>query len=184
MKPDNTSDRVDGSSFCQRLRELTERPRLVMLIACQSGGMTTDNGALAAIGPCLAEAGVPAVVAMQGNVSMRLIERFIPAFCQELQHHGMIDAAMAVAWGTVRDLPDFWMPALYSRLKSGRIWYGLGFADAQQMVEKIEVLASYMADGLCTPIIGPERAETRLGTSRAIARMWAERYCYPIEKPP
>ena len=182
VKPDNTFDRVDGSSFCQRLRELAERPRLVMLIACQSGGgMTTDNGALAAIGPRLAEAGVPAVVAMQGNVSMRLIERFIPAFCQELQHHGMIDAAMAVARGTVRDLPDFWMPALYSRLKSGRIWYVPGFADEHETAEKIEALASYMADGLCTPIIGPELAETRLGTSRAIARMWAERYRYPME---
>lgn len=92
----------------------------------------------------------------------------------------MIDAAMAVARGTVRDLPDFWMPALYSRLKSGRIWYVPGFADEQETVEKIEALASYMADRLCTPIIGLELAETRLGTSRAIARTWSERYRYQM----
>uniref|UniRef100_UPI002ACE2FBF CHAT domain-containing protein n=1 Tax=Chloroflexus sp. TaxID=1904827 RepID=UPI002ACE2FBF len=109
VKPDNAFDRVDGASFTQRLRELTDRPRLVMLIACQSaGGMTTDHGALSALGPRLAEAGVPAVIAMQGNVSMRLIERFVPAFCQELQHDGVIDAAMAIARGAVRDMPDHW----------------------------------------------------------------------------
>ncbi|MBO9318740.1 MAG: CHAT domain-containing protein [Chloroflexus sp.] len=182
VKPDNSFDRVDGMTFCQYLHELNERPRLVMLIACQSaGGMTTDNGVLAALGPRLAEAGIPAVIAMQGNVSMRCIERFVPVFCRELQHHGIIDAAMAIARGTVRDLPDYWMPALYSRLKSGRIWYVPGFASEQETFEKIEAIAGYMVDGLCTPIIGPELAETRLGTSRMIARMWAERYHYPME---
>ncbi|MGQ9613825.1 CHAT domain-containing protein [Chloroflexus sp.] len=124
VKPDNTFDQVDGSSFCQRLRELAEHPLLIRLITCQSGdGITTDNGAPAAIRPCLTEASVPAVIAM------RLIERLVPALCQELQHHGIIDAAMTVARGTVRDLPDSWMPALYSCLKSGRIWYVPSFAD-------------------------------------------------------
>ncbi len=182
VKPDNAFERVDGASFCQRLRELSERPRLVMLIACQSaGGMTTDDGVLAAIGPRLAEAGIPAVIAMQGNVSMRLIERFVPVFCKELLHDGVIDAAMALARGAVRDLPDHWMPALYSRLKSGRIWYVPGFADERDTAEKIEAIAGYMSDGLCTPVIGPQLAETRLGSSRMIARMWAERYRYPME---
>lgn len=182
VKPDNAFERVDGASFCQRLRELSERPRLVMLIACQSaGGMTTDDGVLAAIGPRLAEAGIPAVIAMQGNVSMRLIERFVPVFCKELLHDGVIDAAMALARGAVRDLPDHWMPALYSRLKSGRIWYVPGFADERDTAEKIEAIAGYMSDGLCTPVIGPQLAETRLGSSRMIARMWAERYRYLME---
>ncbi|WP_322493987.1 CHAT domain-containing protein [Chloroflexus sp.] len=182
VKPDNAFERVDGASFCQRLRELSERPRLVMLIACQSaGGMTADNGVLAAIGPRLAEAGIPAVIAMQGNVSMRLTERFVPAFCKELLHDGVIDAAMALARGAVRDLPDHWMPVLYSRLKSGRIWYVPGFANERDTAEKIEAIAGYMSDGLCTPVIGPQLAETRLGSSRMIARMWAERYRYPME---
>ncbi len=182
VKADNSFVRIDGASFCQRLRELSDRPRLVMLIACQSGGgATTDQGALATIGPRLAEAGIPAVIAMQGNVSMRLIEQFVPAFCKALQRDGVIDAAMALARGAVRDLPDHWMPVLYSRLKSGRIWYVPGFASERDTFEKIEAIADYMADGLCTPIIGPQLAETRLGTSRVIARLWADRYQYPME---
>ena len=43
-------------------------------------------------------------------------------------HHGQIDRAVAVARGEVRDRPDCWMPALFMRLKSGRLWYLPGFA--------------------------------------------------------
>ncbi|WP_298819956.1 CHAT domain-containing protein [Chloroflexus sp.] len=182
VKPDNSFERVNGEVFTQRLRELSERPRLVMLIACQSGGgLTANEGALSALGPRLAEAGVPAVIAMQGNVSMRLVEQFVPVFCQELQRDGLIDAAMAIARGAVRDLPDHWMPALYSRLKSGRIWYVPGFADEQDTAEKIEAIASYMADGICTPVIGPHLVDTRMSMSRMIAQHWAKRYHYPME---
>ncbi|MGH9151934.1 MAG: CHAT domain-containing protein [Acidimicrobiales bacterium] len=123
-KPDGSVDRVAGSDLLARLRELPQLPRLVVLASCQSGG--TENGvggvALAALGPRLAELGVPAVVAMQGNVSMETVAAFMPTFFAELDRDGQIDRAAAVARGRVRDRPDWWMPVLFMRLRSGRLW--------------------------------------------------------------
>ena len=42
-----------------------------------------DDGLLAALGPRLAEAGIPAVIAMQGNVLQRTIATFMPVFFRE-----------------------------------------------------------------------------------------------------
>ena len=117
--------RVPGTDLVTRLRELPKLPRLIVLASCQSGhgGTTADGGALAGLGPRLADIGVPAVVAMQGNVTMATVERFMPAFFAELGSDGQIDRAVAVARGKVRGNADWWMPVLYMRLKSGRLWY-------------------------------------------------------------
>ena len=74
------------------------------------------------MGPSLIEAGVPAVIAMQGDVTIKTAAAFMPVFFQELRRDGLIDRAMAVARGAVRDQPDWWVPVLYTSLKSGRIW--------------------------------------------------------------
>jgi CHAT domain/SIR2-like domain len=177
--------RVAGAELAIRLRELQERPRLVVLASCQSAGSgddarVGDNGALAALGPRLAEAGVPAVLAMQGNVSMRTIERLTPAFFNELQRDGQIDRALAVARGTVRERPDFWMPVLFMRLKSGRIWYVPGFGDDRKGFEKWPALIRSIKRGQCTPVLGTHLSESLLGSSRDIARSWAETYHFPL----
>jgi hypothetical protein len=157
----------------------------VILASCQSAGSgaearTDDAGALAALGPKLAEAGIPAVLAMQGNVSMETVARFMPVFFQELQRDGQIDRAMAVARGAVRERPDWWMPVLFMRLKSGRLWYAPGFAEAQQGLEKWPALLGNIRRGRCTPILGPGLTESLLGSRRELARRWAESYHFPM----
>ena len=125
---DGTGKWVAGSDLATRIQELNERPRLVVLGSCQSAGAgeaepaSRDSGALAGLGPRLAEAGVPAVIAMQGNFTMKTAVAFMPVLFQELRRDGLADRAMAVARGTVRDRPDWWMPVLFTCLKSGRVW--------------------------------------------------------------
>ena len=125
---DGTGKWVAGSELATRIQELNERPRLVVLVSCQSAGAgeaepaSRDSGALAGLGPRLAEAGVPAVIAMQGNFTMKTAGAFMPVLFQELRRDGLADRAMAVARGTVRDRPDWWMPVLFTCLKSGRVW--------------------------------------------------------------
>jgi len=114
--------RVRGAELVARLKELRRRPRLVVLASCQSAGSGSDRQALVSLGPRLAGAGIPAVVAMQGSVSMETVARFMPVFFRELLRDGQVDRAMAVARGTLPDRADFWMPVLFMRLKSGRIW--------------------------------------------------------------
>jgi hypothetical protein len=177
--------RIAGSDLVQRIHELPQRPRLVVLASCQSAGdgkerHSADNGALAALGPALAEAGVPAVVAFQGNISMETVARFMPAFFRELQRDGQIDRALAVARGTVRERPDAWMPVLYMRLKSGQLWYVPGFGKEGDGFEKWPAIISSIEKQRCTPIIGTHMSEFLLGSSRDIAHRWAETFNFPL----
>jgi len=179
--------RVSGSEFLARLSELQQRPRLIVLASCQSAGAGSDahsgdEGALAALGPRLAEAGIPAVLAMQGNITMQTVAEFMPVFFQELQKDGQIDRAMSAARGAARgaNRPDWWAPALFMRLKSGRIWYVPGFGDDRKGFEKWPALLRSIRKGQCTPILGVGLLEPMLGSTREIARRWAEQYHYPL----
>jgi hypothetical protein len=176
---------VSGRELATRLNELQHRPRLVVLASCQSAGSgdqprSDDGGALAALGPRLAEAGVPAVLAMQGNITMQTVENFMPVFFGELGADGQIDRAVALARGAVRDRPDWWMPVLFMRLKSGRLWYTPGFAEDQAEAVRWPALLRHIEGERCTPIIGLGAVEWLLGSSRQIAQRWAETYNFPM----
>jgi hypothetical protein len=184
---DGTADRVRGGELVTRIRELEERPRLVVLASCQSagdgGGEPTmhDGGALAGLGPRLAEAGVPAMIAMQGNLTVKTAAAFMPVFFQELRRDGLADRAMSVARGAVRDRPDWWMPVLFMRLKSGRIGYRAGFGDEKEGLRKWPALLNNIKVGRCTPILGPGLTEWLVGSRQEIARCWAESFGYPMD---
>jgi len=176
---------VPGSKLVTRMSELKQRPRLVVLASCQSAGtgaeaQTTDLGVLAGLGPQLAQAGIPAVIAMQGNVTMRTVETFMPLFFAELQKDGQVDRAMAVARGAVRDWEDWWMPVLFMSLKQGQIrWYTPGFRGENDF-ERWKSLVNNICNGNCTPIIGSGMLESFAGSFREIARDWATTHKYPM----
>ena len=92
-REDGTGERVAGEELAQALEGLPRRPALVVLASCQSAGRTHDPHALAALGPRLAQAGVGAVVAMQGDVTQATAGRFLAAFFAELQRDGLLDRA-------------------------------------------------------------------------------------------
>ena len=120
---------VAGSQLLGCFRELAVLPRLVVLASCQSAGSgsdarAADGGALVALGPGLVEGGVPAVLAMQGDVFMDTVAAFMPTFFTELLRTGVIDQAAATARTAARnaDRPDWWAPVLFHRLRDGRLW--------------------------------------------------------------
>jgi hypothetical protein len=119
-----------GAELVTRLKELPQRPRLIVLASCESAGAGLGES-LMALGPRLAEAGVPAVIAMQGKIGLPTLARFMPAFFEALQQDGQIDRAMAAGRAAVAERPDAWMPVLFMRLKSGRIWAVPGVAGEQ-----------------------------------------------------
>lgn len=176
---DGKVGRVSGNELVTRLQELVERPRLVVLASCESAA-SGSGAALAALGPRLAEAGIPAVLAMQGTISVPTVSEFMPVFFRELQRDGQIDRALAVARGAVRQRTDYWMPALFMRLKSGRIWYVPGFGEGRDEFEKWQSLKGFIDEKTCTPILGPGLIETMLGSRREIAVSWAEKHGFPL----
>ena len=178
------TDLVKGGDFVKQLADMWERPRLVVLASCESAGTgrsVDHSGALAAIGPQLAREGIPAVLAMQGEISMETVEKFMPAFFKALSEDKEIDTAMAIARGQVRQLADWWMPVLYSRLKSGRIgWYTAGFTDEERFVwpKLINLLQKTTVDA--TPILGSGLSEPLFGTRSTLAHEWAKKHSYPL----
>ncbi|WP_041241348.1 CHAT domain-containing protein [Geodermatophilus obscurus] len=179
--PDGTAAVVDGQQLVDRLNGLTRRPTLAVLCSCQSAGTepaTEDGGVFAALGPRLAASGVPAVVAMQGNVTMTTAASFFPAFFEELAAHGVVDRAMAVARSRIEGRQDWWAPVLFSRLKRGRTWYLPGFAEAGSYLWNAVISA--VESRTFTPILGPGLAAQIIGSRREIARRWVDRWMMPI----
>jgi hypothetical protein len=182
-RADGNTDRVDGRKLVERLTGLPKRPTVVMLCSCQSasGGNewgSVDEGELSALGPRLAGAGVSAVVAMQGNVSMTTAGTFASTFFRGLAGDGIVDRAMATARRAVRARHDWWVPVLYSRLRSGRTYYKPEFTERADVTW--ETLRLQLRRGNFTPVLGPGLADSILGSRQDIARRWVKRWQMPL----
>ena len=177
--PDGQVARVSGADLAARIRELADRPVLIVLASCQSAGPET-GAALRALGPRLIAAGIPAVLAMQGQISQESVAEFMPAFFKTLRRTGEVDRAVAVARGRIRERSDFWAPALFMRLRSGRIWYAPGLSSDQDEIDVWQSLKTFIRVGKCTAILGPELVEPLLGSRQEIALRWADEHGYPL----
>jgi hypothetical protein len=170
--------KVSGKDLVTQVKGLSQRPLLIVLASCESAGKGTGY-ALSALGPRLAGAGIPAVVAMQGQISMSTVDTFMPAFFAALREDGQIDRAVALARNAVRGRPDHWMPVLYMRLRDGNLWFKPGFSDEKDFKKWPDLLSSIKL-GKCTPIVGLGLSEPLLGSMRDIALNWAETHQYPM----
>ncbi|GAB4194814.1 MAG: CHAT domain-containing protein [Roseiflexaceae bacterium] len=170
------------------LASIQNLPRLVVLASCESAGVLADAGngprvgEFASFGARLVGAGVSAVMAMNGKVSMDTIARFMPAFFTELNRSGRIDLAASLARGAVRDRGDAWMPTLWMRLRSGRLWYtpALTGGDGREIEEKWDALINDINNERCTPLIGPDLSEGYFGPRRTLAMRMAEQNAFPL----
>lgn len=178
------ADVVDGQVLAERIAELDRPPTVAVLCSCQSAGKgdedtTSDAGVLSALGPRLSGAGVSAVVAMQGNITMKTASMFLPAFFAELRNDGVVDRAMAVARGVVSSRErDWWMPVLFTRLKLGRAWYKPEFGDRGDMT--FRALINSIREGVCTPVLGSGVAEGIIPSREEFAASWADQWLMPI----
>lgn len=220
------ADVVPASEFARAIADLPRRPTFVVLGSCDSAGPGPEGGiaplsdaeralasadthqVLAALGPGVAAAGVPAVLGMQGEVSMATLAKFMPSLFTQLQSDPYVDHAVAVARQSVRSsgrhepLPrdEWWVPALYMQLKSGAVWYEPGFADAAGITpgnappitpgapallsrpafRRWQALGQSLIDGTCTPVLGPGLLERYIGTREEVAAAVAKRRNVPL----
>ncbi len=182
---DGTAAITSGTELVRQVQDLEERPRLVVLASCQSGGGGVDSRAselAQALGPQLAEAGIPAVIAMRGNVNIDTASIFMAEFFRELARDGQIDRAMAVARKAVAERPDYWIPVLYLRLRSGRIWYvaGFGGGGGKKLEDQWKSICGFVNSGNFVPILGPSLSEPVFGDARELARELAQESGFPM----
>ena len=182
-RDDGTADAVDARRLVERVYGLEQKPTIAMLLSCQSGASgddaaSSDGGALAGIGPRLSGAGIPAVIAMQGDVTMATAASFTTAFFTAFGEAPVVDRAMARARTAVLDRPDWWMPVLFSRLRSGRVYNGTELPGRDD--DTWRTLDTMLSRRKVTPVLGPGLADRILGSKSAIAHRWVRRWQMPI----
>lgn len=179
--------RAPAGDLANRIEEMAHQPRLVVLASCQSAGTGQDSPSNKTESPVevslaarLADAGVAAILAMQGKISMETVKIAMPVFFRELLDDGCIDRAMAVARGVVRERDDSWMPALFLRLKGGRIWYEPGFGKGEGEAIRWKALVNDISRKRFTPVIGWGLGEGVYGTTQNLAQGLAEANHFPL----
>jgi len=183
---DGTMQKALASDLAREIADMQNPPRLMVLASCEGAGTedAASTGALspqAALAPRLADAGIPAIVAMQGQIDMETVKAAMPVFFSELVKDGQIDRAMAAARNASKRFTDSWMPALFLRLKNGRIWYEPGFGgDGAEEFENWAGICSRVRNGQFIPILGPELGEDLFGGSREMSSRLAEKHGFPL----
>ncbi len=181
---------TSGDQLMEVLARLLHVPRLVLLASCQSAGQARaprgeEDASLVAIGPRLAEVGVPAVLAMHGNVLQETLRRFMERFFTELldpRHDGLIDRAVTEAREAIEGQPDAWAPVLYSRLVEGRLWNRGAFTSRDPTFTGWEGVIKQLRSKRCVPVLGSGLLDHVVGTPQQLARRWAESSGYPLAR--
>ncbi len=174
---------VPAEDLVRRLRtRLTTLPRLVIVVSCQSAqaGATRNGGQLQALGPQLAKIGIPAVVAMQDDITLETATAFFPALVAELRNELEVDQAMARARERVATRPDWWVPVLFTRQRHSRVAYRSGFASKPQ---DWDALVEMIGGKEVTPVVGRRLLAPYVGDLRELARDWARTFEYPLQPP-
>jgi CHAT domain-containing protein len=100
--------------------------QLVVFQACRTAaGVPEGAPPFAGIAPAIVRFGVPAVVAMQDFILMSDARAFSSAFYRALLRDGQVDAAVNEGRRGIPDAVDrveSTIPALFTRLRSGRLW--------------------------------------------------------------
>ena len=101
-----------------------EGVRLVVLNACRAG---QGGGQAASVAGALVRAGVPAVIAMQGDLPDEAAHAFAGGFYAALAAGQPVDRAVAAGRKAILALggslgTDWWLPALFMRTADGVLW--------------------------------------------------------------
>jgi hypothetical protein len=75
--------------------------------------------------------------------------------------------------------PDYWIPALYLRLRGGRIWYDPGFGPGEDF-EKWQSIVAHVRDGNFVAIAGLGAREAITGDPHNLARALAKANNFPM----
>ena len=124
-KPDGSVKLAKDDEIIDGLGDGSKVPRLVFLAACESATRPADSlEACVGLGPKLVQAGVPAVVGMQGLVPMQLAQMLTSRFYQGLLEHGVIDQALNDARLPLfeDEHADWSIPVLFMRIRNGRLF--------------------------------------------------------------
>jgi len=171
---------VSGKSFVTAFERLPNPPTIAILCSCSTAGPgnASSESLLAGLGPRLVQAGVPTVIAMQGLLSMPTASLFFPRLFRELMKQGVIDRAVCLAREEVERRPDFHIPVLFHRLRSGRLWYGNDEPTQQLQPMNWAAHVDSLKNGKATLVLGSALLDPYLGSQADVATQLAHEFHY------
>jgi hypothetical protein len=178
---DNQVLRVSDAECAEMLARQGMALRLVFLASCQTATRSSAD-AFRGFAPTLVAAGVPAVFAMQDLVPIDTARAFASTFYRQLVQHGQVDVASNEARSAVLTarLPGAALPVLFMRLRSGALFGERGQILGERVDSFWDILLDNIAEGACTPFLGPGVTHGLLPTHEEIAHLLADNYHYPF----
>lgn len=137
---------------------------------------------LCGLAPILMAQGVQSVVVTPSPVAPARIADLWSFFLREIVADGRIDRASVAAWNdccATSGQEPVTVPAVFTRIRSGRLWFVPGFREQGPGFDKWPALLSSIEYETCTPILGPALANYCLPSRREIARSWAKSFGFP-----
>ncbi len=130
----------------------------------------------------LVQAGVPAVLAMRTEVRVDTSQLLRRTFYTSLLQQGCVDLAANAARSAVLTggLPDYGAPVLYMRLREGRLLGTRGQVLGDQGDSFWNTLLANIADGECTPFLGPGVTADLLPSTDELARRLGRGVSLPV----
>lgn len=114
---------VKDADLAEMLARQQDPPALVFLASCE-GAKRSSFDAFSGLAPRLIDAGVPAVLAMQDQVTVPTVRAFTSTFYNELLGHGCVDLAANQARSTLMtgdDALGWGIPVLFLQAPTGEI---------------------------------------------------------------
>lgn len=160
---DGEAEGVDSRLLADRIAGADVLPPLLFAFgSCDSAGSGQgsngqgsngwDAGVLSSVGARMCDAGVQAVVGMQGMVAQKTNADFFVHFFSELMETGNVERAFSAGRVAVTGMEDWWMPLLLLTRESGQLW---DERSRRRPFNWTSILAA-IDDGTCTPILGSE----------------------------
>ncbi|MER2517813.1 MAG: SIR2 family protein [Candidatus Accumulibacter phosphatis] len=177
------TDRV-RSAIADALEAMDRLPRLVVVAPKLASADTPVEAKpwswLAHLAHEIVRRGVLGVVTLQEPLNTATWHMFLARFFEELMAHGLSDEATRAAREKIVSLPEASAPVMVTRLRSARLWYEPHLMDETRRDQTWDLLISRIAEGRCTPIVGPGVDHRVARFRQHIAQDWAERYQYPL----
>jgi hypothetical protein len=158
-----------------------DKLRLVFLASCQTATRSPAD-AFRGLAPQLVAAGVPAVLAMQDMVPIDTAREFARAFYHGLLQHGQVDLAGNEARSALltAELSGAAVPVLFMRLRTGLLFGQRGQILGDRAESFWNTLLANIADGECTPFLGPGVTTGLLPSPQELAQELAAENSYPF----
>ena len=186
---ENHIQRVSDAEFAEMLARQGACPepdrgnalRLVFLASCQTATRSSAD-AFRGFAPRLIAAGIPAVLAMQDLVPIDTARGFASTFYRRLLEHGYVDLASNEARSALLSarLPGASIPVLFIRLRSGKLFGQRGQVLGERAESFWSILLDNIADGECTPFLGPGVTRKFLPSPGELAQTLARDHGYPF----